>query len=133
MAYIPNLSNPNIRYLVYIGENKLLTKDQIYEVRYFDEKFYAVFMDDGSEIVEPIENFKRQFESVLNETSEVDSHYKESVEPIDIIEAFDLNFNRGNVIKYTARAGRKDDELQDLKKALWYLKREIKNIEDGRK
>lgn len=61
-----------------------------------------------------------------------DSHYKESVEPIDLIEAFNLNFSRANVIKYVARAGRKDDELQDLKKAKWYLEREIKRLENGR-
>lgn len=53
-------------------------------------------------------------------------HYKKDVEPIDLIDAFDLNFSRGNVIKYVARAKFKNNELQDLEKALFYLKREIK-------
>jgi hypothetical protein len=37
-----------------------------------------------------------------------------------------------NVVKYVARAGKKisDKELQDLKKALWYLDRKIKNLEN---
>ncbi len=50
-----------------------------------------------------------------------------SIEVIDAIEDWDLNFSRGNAIKYIARAGRKDSELeiQDLEKALWYIKREI--------
>ena len=45
---------------------------------------------------------------------------------MQIIEAFNLNFALGNVIKYALRAGRKpgEEELQDLDKALWYLKRE---------
>lgn len=51
------------------------------------------------------------------------------LEAIDVIESFELNFNLGNVVKYLLRAGKKDDETQDLKKALWYLRREIKNIE----
>ena len=37
---------------------------------------------------------------------------------IDIISDYKLNFNRGNVLKYIIRAGKKDDELQDLNKAL---------------
>ncbi len=59
-------------------------------------------------------------------------HYQaeNGMEAIDVIEAFDLNFNLGNAIKYILRAGHKDDEGQDLKKAMWYLKREINKIED---
>ena len=50
-------------------------------------------------------------------------------EAIKVIEAWNLNFNIGNVIKYLARAGKKGDILEDLKKARWYLDREIKNRE----
>ena len=42
-----------------------------------------------------------------------------------VIEACDLNFARGNVIKYVCRAGRKGDIRADLLKALWYLQREL--------
>lgn len=54
-------------------------------------------------------------------------HYKAKVQPIDLIEAQHLNFNRGNVIKYVSRAGKKEaeSELKDLEKALYYLEREI--------
>lgn len=54
-------------------------------------------------------------------------HYKAKVQPIDLIEAQQLNFNRGNVIKYVSRAGKKEgeSELKDLEKALYYLEREI--------
>ena len=48
-------------------------------------------------------------------------------EPIDVIEGWALNFCLGNVIKYVARAGRKPggDAVTDLKKARFYLDREI--------
>ena len=51
---------------------------------------------------------------------------------IDIISDYKLNFNRGNVIKYVIRAGRKDDELQDLNKALDYIQREIQYVRELR-
>ena len=54
-------------------------------------------------------------------------HYRfHNFEVIDLTEQ--LNFNRGNVIKYVARAGRKGYELEDLQKAAWYLNREIARI-----
>ena len=41
------------------------------------------------------------------------------------IEAKDLNYRLGNVIKYVSRAEKKENPLVDLKKAAWYLNREI--------
>lgn len=46
-------------------------------------------------------------------------------EAINVIEAWDLGFNLGNAIKYIARAGKKGDYQEDLKKAIWYLQREV--------
>ena len=40
---------------------------------------------------------------------------------IDFCQHYKLSFNRGNVVKYIARAGKKDDELQDLYKAKDYI------------
>jgi hypothetical protein len=57
------------------------------------------------------------------------NHYKQKVQPIDLIEAFELNFNLGNVVKYVSRAGRKGDTLEDLEKAFYYLKREMQKYE----
>jgi len=58
------------------------------------------------------------------------SHYTayRGVEVIELTEQ--MNFNRGNAVKYIARAGlkSKDTELQDLEKALWYIKREIERL-----
>jgi hypothetical protein len=60
-------------------------------------------------------------------------HYADLVpEPIDAIEGWGLNFHLGNCVKYIARADRKtSDGLIDLKKAAWYLQREIANREGG--
>ena len=59
------------------------------------------------------------------------SHYtgfSNGAEVIDITE--NLNFNRGNAIKYLARAGHKDSasEIEDLMKARWYVNREIARL-----
>lgn len=50
-------------------------------------------------------------------------------EAIKVIEAWGLGFNLGNTVKYISRAGKKDAIVQDLKKAAWYLEREIANLE----
>ena len=56
-----------------------------------------------------------------------------NIEVIDAIEdwGFGEGFNRGNTIKYIARAGLKDPskEIEDLKKAEWYLARELARLE----
>ena len=61
-----------------------------------------------------------------------DYYKSKGVETIDVIEAFDLNFNLGNVIKYVLRAGKKEGEEKekDLNKALFYISREIKREDD---
>ena len=52
-------------------------------------------------------------------------------EAIKVIEAWNLDFSLGNTIKYISRAGKKEKakEIEDLKKALWYLNRKINNLE----
>lgn len=73
-------------------------------------------VDDGSKLV-------------IN--SKIPPHYQTGKEfdVIDFCKMYDLNFNLGNVVKYCARAGKKDDIIKDLKKALDYLQREIKHLE----
>ena len=60
-------------------------------------------------------------------------HYggNNTYEAIKVIEAWNLDFSLGNTIKYISRAGKKDKakEIEDLKKALWYLDRKIKTLE----
>ena len=53
-------------------------------------------------------------------------------EAIKVIDAWDLGFSLGNTVKYISRAGKKGkyNELEDLRKALWYLEHHIKKIEE---
>jgi hypothetical protein len=56
-------------------------------------------------------------------------HYKVGgIETIDYIEAKALNYNLGNVVKYVSRSDYKGNKVEDLKKARWYLCREISNL-----
>ena len=50
-----------------------------------------------------------------------------TIECIQVTE--EMSFSRGNAVKYLWRAGKKQDEVQDLKKAKWYVAREIQRIE----
>lgn len=86
--------------------------------------------------LDPAPSMPKQYLSELKSKEMVNhpSHYQTSsgMEVIDVIEAFNLNFRLGNCAKYILRAGHKDDILQDLKKAKWYLEREIATIEKNR-
>lgn len=56
-------------------------------------------------------------------------HYNNyKYKPIDVITDWGLNFNLGNSVKYLSRAGKKDDIIQDLEKAKWYIQYEIERI-----
>ena len=57
------------------------------------------------------------------------AHYTAGgIETIDFIEAKRLGYNLGNVVKYITRAGHKGSQLEDLRKAQWYLTREINSV-----
>jgi hypothetical protein len=55
-------------------------------------------------------------------------------EAIKVIDAWEVGFSLGNTVKYISRAGKKgkDKELEDLRKALWYLQHHIRTIEENR-
>lgn len=73
---------------------------------------------------------KRRLKDGRTEYKTVDhpEHYQSGkIEVIDVIEAFKLGFRLGNVVKYVLRAGKKGNRIEDLKKAAWYLNREIES------
>lgn len=53
-------------------------------------------------------------------------------EAIKVIEAWELGFCLGNTVKYISRAGKKGGRLEDLRKAAWYLAREIETLEKAK-
>ena len=72
-----------------------------------------------------IDMFEPEFDDLVNHPA----HYKVGgIETIDFIEAKKLNYNIGNVVKYLTRADYKGNKLEDLRKAQWYLTREISTL-----
>ena len=67
---------------------------------------------------------------VVSSTNNTPSHYQGTTQPIDLINAQNLNFNLGNVVKYVCRAGKKQGEniLTDLEKAKDYINFEIERV-----
>lgn len=71
----------------------------------------------------------------MEKTEMVDhpAHYTDGkIEVIDYIEDKHLGFCLGNAVKYISRAGKKDKskEIEDLEKAIWYIKRRVKEINE---
>jgi hypothetical protein len=105
---------------IYTAEVGLYHDGKFYDTSEPGAAYYAIFLEKEKE--EKMEEQKSGRPDV--------SHYKGKIEVIDFIHAHDLNFNRGNVVKYTVRAGKKDPskEIEDLRKAIDYLNFEIERI-----
>ena len=68
---------------------------------------------------------------MADESVIIPSYYnKANMSVIDIIDEYELNFNKGNIIKYILRSGKKskDTEIQDLQKAMRYCQMEIERL-----
>ena len=79
----------------------------------------------------PTVNFKTTPIIPQDENIDHPAHYTTgTIEVIDFIEDKKLNYHRGNAIKYIVRAGikSKQTEVEDLKKAVWYINREIRRL-----
>ena len=92
----------------------------------------------GDACWEPVAEFetRRIVKHVTGDAVNKPSHYCEGrkYEPADVAEDWGLDKDAYlfNVFTYIARAGRKDDILQDLEKARWYLDRRIKCLKEER-
>lgn len=77
-----------------------------------------------------METCDRNGNCIDNDAIKHPAYYTQGIECMDYIESHALNYARGNVIKYVTRAGLKDKakEAEDLKKAEWYLRREISRV-----
>lgn len=68
---------------------------------------------------------KYKFDEAVNP-----KHYQDKeLQPIEVIHAWQLDFNLGSVIKYIGRLGEKDNPIQELEKCIWYLRDEIHEIQ----
>lgn len=112
---------PNIEYAVAQGKSKSL--DEAYdEVTQADTLDYDMM---GYAPSLPVIRTAQENDPVNHP-----SHYTVGgIETIDFIEAKGLNYNLGNVVEYMTRADHKGNKVEDLKKALWYLNRELQNLQ----
>jgi hypothetical protein len=76
---------------------------------------WLVMFDDVEPIKQPFKNTPKRYAT-------------DSIDVIDFCKLYNLNFNLGNVVKYTCR--NKGTDIEDYKKAIDYLQREIKHLEN---
>ena len=99
------------------------TLDELDKIKDKPKKSMAI--QEGNDLANKI--FQETYDKYHADLVNHPPHYKSGgIETIDFIEAKDLNYRLGNVIKYVSRAGKKaSDPIEDLEKAAWYLQREI--------
>ena len=149
LAYVKN--NPNAK-AIEVAKAIGVTPNSVYQIIHKSKKVaqskpstnvpngqmsLALFSDppkrgrpNKNKIVTPKEMIQsvvdRYNKSVEKDNVNHPAHYKVGgIETIDFIEAKSLNYNLGNVVKYLTRADHKGNKLEDLKKAQWYLNREV--------
>lgn len=133
--------------LIEIGSKELSKLTDHWSV-YQTDNLWAIQIHVGDQI--HLVNGESQLSVLKNAINEARKHSKPSYELIDhpshygglnakheaisVIEEWNLNFHLGNVIKYVSRAGRKPDQsvIDDLKKAKWYLERQIEILEKNK-
>ena len=81
-----------------------------------------------TEIKQATPEEEREFERMEQNNPIKPNHYNMAITPLEYIEANNINFTIGNVIKYVSRYENKNG-LEDLKKAQWYLSHVIDNLE----
>lgn len=126
-------------------ENPSMTKEgcKKFGCLYADGSCEEPVMKDALEYIRQLESERNAMEEYIKKNKSVEaydsvmntvnhpSHYNTgSIEVIDAIESWGLNFSRGNAVKYIARAGHKgaDKEIEDLEKSKWYVQREIDRL-----
>lgn len=111
---------------------------RVYAINNYDQKKKAKLKKRKALVVKPAQGELRTvMRMTINDKADNvnhPAHYKVGgIETIDFIEAKQLNYNLGNVVKYVTRADHKGNNVEDLLKARWYLNREISNLNKGKK
>ena len=113
-------------------ESEVYKEDDYWEVMEMRSEFEKVYETDDTYAHIKWTDEEPTSVATLSKTETVNhpDHYQgNEYEAIDIIEDYNLNFHLGNVIKYVLRADKKNNRVEDLKKAAWYLKRELEREE----
>lgn len=97
-----------------------------------DDKDYTHYAKTRFILKEVWDEYKQAVKVEQDDKVNHPSHYTQGkYEVIEVIEDWNLGFNLGNAIKYIGRAGHKDNIIQDLEKAKWYIEREIKRLKQN--
>lgn len=121
------ISVDDINYLKSI--QKKLRKQEIKLIKQIAIKKDLKSKNMDNQLLKELENRQQQY------NTNTPTHYQGTIQPIELINAQDLNFNLGNVVKYVCRAGKKQGEniLTDLEKAKDYLNYEIERVSNEQK
>ena len=123
LAYLEN--NPSAKPADVAKKFKMAVQ-YVYKLRGYTKLDKALEMSKPSAMFLVKDSSKKETKDNVNSPA----HYKTGgIETIDYIEAKSLNYNLGNVVKYVSRSDYKGKKLEDLKKAQWYLTREVSNLE----
>jgi len=126
LAYLEN--NPSAKPADVAKKFKMAVQ-YVYKLRGYTKLDKALEMSKPSAVFLVKDSSKGETKDNVNSPA----HYiTGGVETIDFIEAKSLNYNLGNVVKYVSRSDYKGKKLEDLKKAQWYLNREISNLEKAK-
>ncbi len=107
------------------------TEGMLDEISYATTKGVPIYeMGDIADIPEDVLDMLRELNGELDIINNPPHYTHGKYEVKDVIRDWNLNFHLGNVIKYVARCDHKDNKLQDLKKARFYLDDEIKFLEE---
>ena len=116
------LSEPNWKTIAFSSSDIPFYEDSVTDTT--PNRMAELAYEAGKAAVHQIEMFEPKSDAVNHP-----AHYKVGgIETIDFIEAKKLGYNLGNVVKYITRADHKDNKLEDLRKAQWYLTREINSL-----
>ena len=126
-------------YKLTVGEMKEKIKAECNKYMHCDG--CPIFDEPGSDCYDTPAQIVKHYEllfgdapSHCNNAVDHPAHYCYSkYEPKDVIRGWGLNFNLGSAVKYIARAGRKDDIIQDLEKAKKFLEFEIEALKEEQK
>lgn len=122
LAYLEN--NPSAK-VADVAKKFKMAVQYVYKLRANINLDKALTMSKPSSMFLVKSSFVKEVKDNVNSPT----HYTTGgIETIDFIEAKSLNYNLGNVVKYVSRSDYKGKKLEDLKKARWYLCREINNL-----
>ena len=115
-----NARKPNWRHIGFFGSDTPVVEDTVTDT-YKERMLELAYATTAGR--------KTRMEGDRGDAVNHPAHYKVGgIETIDFIEAKKLNYRLGNVVKYLTRADHKGNKIEDLRKAQWYLEREIESL-----